>query len=430
MSDVLNGYNVFIRRLREAHRTVESLCLVSKTFHALATELRYQYLFLQDTYNWSLLADGLEESRRADVGNGGHGTGWYVKRMEISTQCWTKELGVAAARIIRCCPNLRVLTVGVAEETGEVPMEIIQAVFESCPRALRSLDWTCDLGPDQTTEMFCLISKASNLQSLFMCVQQDFNAEHIERVKAAGPASLPQMHTLELVSPDFDPSPVLSIMASWDLPSLRQVVLCGQEALDDAHEFFSVHGPKLTTLEFDYAGEPEDSLPSTSPSGLPESGPQMLFARCPNLKELVLQVHWAATQARFGHPEIERIGLRGLHLFSLQAARLRVGGLALRPEHDAEQRAILRALKSAFPILIERSRFPKIKAVRLLDFDQSRFRSIPWRVSGVTFWAFWVRRFERLGVRLEDHEGQLVKVVFRELNVLLPEDEQPSIRCS
>ncbi|OCB88489.1 hypothetical protein A7U60_g4397 [Sanghuangporus baumii] len=424
-SEISNGYAYFLRQLKENHRTKQALCLVSKTWRALAFDLIFEYLFLQEAYDWSKLAEALEESKLKQRGRGGHGMGWYCKRIEIYTHSWTQELGVAAARVVRCCPNLRVLAVGALEETGGVPVELIQAVFESCPGAIRSLDWTCDIGADQTTEMFCLISKAAKLQSLFLCVQQDLDASHAEKIDAIGSLTLPELHTIELVSPEFDPSDVLLVMAAWKLPGLRQLVLCGQTDLSFAHCFFEAHGPSLSTLEFDYAGEsdPEPAFQSV----LPQRGPEMLFAHCPNLTELILQAHWASSQALPGHPKIERIGLRGLHLHAGSQTRNRGGGLALRPEHDAEQRAILQALRAAFPILVDRARFPSIKSVRLLDFDQSRFRSIPWRASRVAHWAFWVKRFERLGIRLEDHAGDLIEVIFREVNVLLPEDEEPYV---
>ncbi|KAL5480397.1 hypothetical protein ACEPAI_1667 [Sanghuangporus weigelae] len=424
-SEISNGYSYFLRQLKENHRTKQALCLVSKTWRALAFDLILEYLFLQEAYDWSKLADALEESKLSHGGRGGLGMGWYCKRIEIYTHHWTQELGVAAARVVRCCPNLRVLAVGALEETGGVPVELIQAVFESCPGAIRSLDWTCDIGADQTTEMFCLISKATKLQSLFLCVQQDLDASHAEKIDGVGPVTLPELHTIELVSPEFDPSDVLLVMATWKLPSLRHLVLCGQTDLSFAHCFFEAHGPSLSILEFDYAGESD--LEPAFQSVLPQRGPEMLFTHCPNLTELILQAHWAASQALPGHPKIERIGLRGLHLHAGSQTRNRGGGLALRPEHDAEQRAILQALRAAFPILVDRARFPSIKAVRLLDFDQSRFRSIPWRASRVAHWAFWVKRFERLGIRLEDHAGDLIEVIFREVNVLLPEDEEPYV---
>lgn len=421
-SELSNGYHAFLKQLKENHRTKTALCLVSKTWRYLAIHLMFEYLFLQKACDWLDLAKALEQSKEKDGSRGKNGVGWHVKRIEINTRCWTQELGIAAARVIRCCPNLRVLTVGALEETGGIPVELIHAIFESCPNTIRSLDWACDIGADQMTEMFCLLPRAENLQSLFLCVQQDLDASHANRLDAIGPISLPELHTIEIVSPDFDPSDVLLVMAKWVLPKLRQLVLCGQTELSFAHYFLEKHGARLTTLEFDYAGESD--LDPVSPDALPKHGPEMLLRHCPNLTELILQVHWAPTQAIPGHPKIERIGLRGLHFPNLGSqSRNRGGGLALRPEHDAEQRAVLQALKAAFPILVDRARFPSIKSVRLLDFDQSRFRSIPWRASGVAFWAFWVKRFERLGIRLEDHTGKLIEVIFREVNVLLPEDE-------
>ncbi|EJD00420.1 uncharacterized protein FOMMEDRAFT_148220 [Fomitiporia mediterranea MF3/22] len=436
VSDITNGYGVFLKELKASHRTKETLCLVSRSWRKLARELIFEYLFLQDSYDWAMLAEALEESRQADAARRGHGAGWYVRRIEINTQCWTQEKGVAAARVIRCCPNLRVLTVGAFEEIGSVPMELITAIFESCPHAIRSLDWTCDIGPEQMIEMFCRMPITANLQSLFMCVQQDITLGQLSKLKAAGPISLPHLHTIELVSPDFDPSVILTLMADFDLPSLRQIVLCGQDDLADAHLFFTAHGPKLTTLEFDFAGEPNVESPTTIPpptyptsDNLPERGPEMLLTRCPNLKELVLQVHWASEQALPGHPQIERIGIRGLYFIGETRPRTTEAALVLRSECDAEQRHIVNSLRTAFPVLVNRKLYPKVKAVRLLDFDQSRFRSVPWRTSRVAFWAFWIRRFERLGIRLEDHAGELIELVFREVNVLLPEDEDPSICC-
>ncbi|THH01192.1 hypothetical protein EW145_g6960, partial [Phellinidium pouzarii] len=291
-SDIVDGYNVFLKQLSVNHRTKQTLCLVSKRWRAIAQELIFEYLFLQDTYDWTKLADGLEESKRIDVEHGGHGAGWYVKRLEVSTMSWNEALGSAAARVIRCCPNLRVVTVGAFEEYGGVPAELVRAVFETCPRNLRSLDWTCDLGPAQTALMLSLLPRAEQLHALFLCVQHDISNSIIKRLEGLKQKRLPHMHTLEVLSPDNDPSVVLTLMASWELPALRQLVLCGQTDLDDARTFFAAHGPKLQTLEFDYAGEPEEPVGSDPP----DRGPGMLFARCPNLKEVVLHAHWAATQ--------------------------------------------------------------------------------------------------------------------------------------
>jgi hypothetical protein len=176
-SDVSAGYNAFLRNLSRNHRIKQTICLVSRTWHTIAQELIFEYLFLQDGFDWTTLADGLEMSRKTDELYMGRGAGWYVRRLEICTYAWTETLAAAAARVIRCCPNLRVITVGATEGYGttddlaETPIEIVRAVFDTCPRALRALDWTCDLGPAVTHAMFALLPRIRELRSFFMCVQ-------------------------------------------------------------------------------------------------------------------------------------------------------------------------------------------------------------------------------------------------------------------
>lgn len=401
----------------------QALCCVCKGFQAIAQELIYEYLFLQDNHDWDSLAGGVEHSYELSkkLNPPAHGAGWYVRRMELSTRSWTQERGLAAARVLKCCPNVRVATFGSLESEGTMvgmPAELIRALFQSCARTLRSLDWTCDLGGVQTGLMLAFLHRCRELQSFFMCLHTD-HAAIIRKVPQLVPYTcLPALHTFELISSDVDPSALLRLLGGWDLPSIRQVVLSGQLTLSDAWTFFAAHGKKLRTLEFDYAGEAlppvnanGEAIMDLGDDGLPLRGPAMLFARCPNLDELVLHMHWVAAQATPGHPRVSRIGVRGLVLLSVRAAA------------RAPQRGVVQHLGAAFRALLQEGRFPKLKVVRLLDFDQASFQSLRWRTSSVTFWAFWVKRFEVRNIRLEDHAGELVRIVFSEMNVLLPEDE-------
>lgn len=74
-------------------------------------------------------------------------------------------------------------------------------------------------------------------------------------------------------------------------------------------------------------------------------------------------------------------------------------------------------------MILSAGTFPALQLVWLLDFEQERFSTRKWSPADIVLWAFWVRRFERLGVRLEDHNGQLIRTEFSEINVLLPGDE-------
>lgn len=444
-------------------------------------------MFLHAGFSWSTLADGLENSdpnsnssalasgAGAGAGAGGRrGAGWYVKRVEITAGMWTEELANDAARVVRACPNLKVVSVGSADE-APVPHVLVQAVLETCPQALRGLDWTCGLDAESLKWILDGIGHMSELRTLFLCVEEDVFPAEFPQVKVA----LPKLHTLELVSADFDPSDVLVTMAGWDLPALRQVTLTGQGDLRVPGPFFWVHGHKLKTLEFDYAG-----MLQVPPEGVafePSTGPEVLLLNCDSLSELVLSLHWAQLQASPGHASVEYIGLRGLHLLSHKQAHAQsrnpvTGSMILRPDQDFEQKAAIAALERLFPLLLTSTStplpsclggcnsttaspppsitqtetygeqqkkqqqqplrictcrstprltlFPRLHAIRLLDFDQARFHEIPWRAKRVAFWRIWIKRFEERGVRLEDHQGGLVRVDFKDVRVYLPEDER------
>lgn len=388
-SDITDGYIAFLKRLSVNHKTKQTLCLVSKRWRAIVYELIFEYLFLQDSFDWDKLASGLEASESDGEARGGHGAGWYVRRLEILTLAWTPERGAAAARVIRCCPNLRILTVGAIEEACGIPPEILDAVFEACPRGLRSLDWTCDIGAGQTERMLRLLPRAKGLRSLFMCVQRPLDPK--EDLEVLKNVELQQLHTVELVSADHDPSDMLDLMSHWSLPGLRQVVLCGQTGLREGTEFFTAHGPRIHTLEFDQIGTKCGEV----------------LTLCPELRELVVNMAYAHSQVDRGHPKVQRVGLRGLNVVE---------------RGFQEQTFVINALKQTFPLFLDRKRFPAVKLVRLLDFDGSKFKSIKWRATDIAFWAFWTKRFERMAVRLEDHEGKLITIKFSEVNILLPED--------
>jgi len=397
-SEITDGYGAFLRRLSQNHRVKQTLCLVSRCWHAIAQELIFEYLFLQDGFDWTALADGLEMSSKTDDLYKGRGAGWYVRRLEICTYTWTPALASAAARVIRCCPKLRVLTIGATEGPGTepdlegVPLEVISAVFDTCPRALRALDWTCDLGTPATHDMFVELPKMKRLQSFFMCVQLPYvhpvTYAELRRIRAV---ELEELHTLEIASPDSDPSGVLGVMAYWDLPLLKQVTLCGQRRLQSAIPFFVAHGPRLNTFEFDRIGDDAERI----------------LGLCSNITELVTHIRFADEQILGGHKTVKRLGLRGLNMDQC---------------NYSDRCNVIEALKAIFPVVLNKTSFPRIEVVRLLDYQQTGFAEQKWRAADVAFWAFWVKKFKRDGVRIEDHDGKVLAVKFSEATVMLPEE--------
>lgn len=328
----------------------------------------------------------------------GRGAGWYVRRLEIYTYSWTPALVSAAARIVRCCPNLRVLTIGATEgpstaaDKEGVPIEVIDALFNTCPHSLRALDWTVDLGSSTTREMFMQLPKMKLLQSFFMYQQLPLGLpltyNELCRIRAV---ELPCLHTLEIASDDDDPSEVLGVMAYWVLPSLKKVALCGQRRLQNADSFFIAHGPRLRIFEFDRIGD----------------NAHRVLELCSKLTELVTHIRYAEEQILGGHPNVRCLGLRGMYRVQ---------------DSYATRCDAIQALKAVFPSLSDGKRYPCIKFMRLLDYEQSQFTEQKWRASDVVFLAYWVKKFDREGPRLEDHEGEVFKVKFSQATVLLPEE--------
>ncbi len=80
------------------------------------------------------------------------------------------------------------------------------------------------------------------------------------------------------------------------------------------------------------------------------------------------------------------------------------------------------ALKAIFAVVLDKKSYPRIEVVRLLDLSTDTFRGAKWRAIDVVFWAFWVKKFKRNGVRIEDHEGEALAIKFSEATVILPEE--------
>ncbi|TDL24364.1 hypothetical protein BD410DRAFT_118962 [Rickenella mellea] len=398
-SEISDGYNAFLKRLSKNHRTKQAICLVSRKFRAIAQELIFEYLFLQDGFDWNKLAEGLETSRDIDEAQGGRGAGWYVKRLEICTANWLckEAMGAAAARVIRCCPNLRRLMIGGSDEAG-IPAELVHAVFETCPQALRCLQWATDLGP-QTRLMLSLLPVVRNLEFLFLYATELYipssDPNHPEYN-----AEFPNLHTLEIVATDLDVSGLLNVMATWKIPRLQHVIITGarQTGSDDPLPFFLAHGACISILEFDYLTDFHGNACDQA------------LALCTSLQDLILHVHFAPVQARAGHPKVKRIGIRGLNFLDCSHSSVRTA---------------LDSLKYTLTLVL--SRFPSLEAVRLLDFEQERFKLRMWRSDDVVQWAFWVQRFKRREIRLEDHRGDVIDFAISDINIVLPED--PPQRC-
>jgi len=57
-----------------------------------------------------------------------------------------------------------------------------------------------------------------------------------------------------------------------------------------------------------------------------------------------------------------------------------------------------------------KQKMPSLRVVRLVDFDPDSWQSMYREASEVAKWQRWQVRWEFLGVRFEDHKGELMRI--------------------
>lgn len=111
---------------------------------------------------------------------------------------------------------------------------------------------------------------------------------------------------------------------------------------------------------------------------------------CPNLVDIVIDIRYAILSRLEGHPNIQRIGMRG---FPVQAST-----------HFRE--VTLACFETILPLFLDRRRFPRVHTVRLLDYDHRRYTEHGLSMREAMRWTHWVECFKRDGTKFEDHDGK------------------------
>ncbi len=207
-----------------------------------------------------------------------------------------------------------------------------------------------------------------HLHDLSLCLSDNYTSSGAAPITVV---ALVFLNTLEICL--SNPSDMLASVQHWHLPSLRCISLCGQDVkqVTDSTKiipFFEVHGPRLTILEFDCIARLGT-----------------IYKHCHNLSEVVTQTGFAVShlgilELVYGHPNLTCFGLRGFL--------------------DAEANVFARFeatlfFHHAFPILLDKQRYPKLQTVRLLDYNHDRFFEHEWFVSQYKIWSYWSDWFKR-----------------------------------
>lgn len=349
---------------------------VSNAWALLAIPLTMEYLSLQSDKEWETLPFKYAMSKFDSRYPYKLGAGAYVRRLDLDTFQWSKGRNTSAINMLKCCPKLEKLLVGSkSPNASPLPARVVKAVFEVPLAALHTLHFQSPLYTRSVRDVLERLPLTTSLRSLSLCFDHDSS-----RPLPVQTAELPHLESLDLVA--SNPAPVLLALARWSLPSLGHLSVSNSyhfANFDGARilPFFEAHGFKLTFLSLESVTITQD-----------------IFDACPNLSDLALSVRVALASRFARHPNLRRIGFRGFR--------------------DLEGNSVLAILISVvfdeyFPMLMDRTMFPLLRNIRLLDYKQDRFDEPAWLMSDIVRWSYWAEQSKLGGARLEDHNGDLVQ---------------------
>ena len=377
--------------------TYRCIALVCRSWHRFSTPFFWHHLVLHSPTAVSGAANALTASRSLSMAHQdaqgqqsphpSGGVGWFVRRIDLDirlqpTMVLNEQLLRGLATILSLCPNLEIFSdhahPGPAFDDQYViylPDALLSFLFHP-QNTLRRVDWSANnLVP------FCTyLHAAPHIEVLNL---HCFVQTPITWLPLNSPldVSLPNLRTLVL---NEDPAWAhCRIVSTWYLPRLQTVRL--EVASDHSSEtFLRVHGHKITTLSLHTPAKIILTYPTAQ-----------CCALTLNVECLFFQLHHPPFTLNAPLVSLKMIGIQGL---------LNFRG---RSFDDGEEEQLHRHLTA---MVRSRGRMPSLKIIRLVDFDPESWNSQDRTAREVARWQRWQLRWEMLGVRWEDRDGQLMKV--------------------
>lgn len=326
--------------------------------------------------------------------------GWWTKAIYVhSKQQYMMDDVVALdmeyslTSLIRHCPNLQIFNAD--HPLASAHRSVFGTLRFYCARSLTSVYWRVPC--DAQARIIAAIASMRNLASMniHLTGPQYESDRTISGYGCLVNVALPHLHSLVLRGTIQDFSEELP---SWDLPSLRTLVLdfsAVQHDLPDVLDVLSTHGPQLTTLDINSA------IALDVPS---------VLAHCTELRTFCFNLDWRldGVLTRTPHAHIERVGMYGLrYAFGAGAAG------ALANIHFIEA-TVLRNRNDLTFAALNRQNFPRLRRVRVLDpeilrgLNRSNGPARGGPAHCYERWERWWDMCTRMRVRLEDCTGELL----------------------
>jgi hypothetical protein len=376
----------------ECYNTKKSVALVSKFWRDLTTDFFYEDILLLKYGDLELFARSLQKSELHDP-TFSRAHGFHVKavllQFRLSDFMLQKSMETHIMTICRLCDNLKVLSIPSFHFGMEDTMS---------PRLAQTLSNCCSsllfLGMGEwyaSIEFFKNIECFRNIQTLYISPRG--GGEEAPDLQAAIPnLSFPNLHTLLLGTfHGLEGDEFSNWVTSWHLPNLINLSVEPDFREDlAASSFFIIHGPKLLSI----------MVGRLSTKG--ESPIKAILPKCPFLQRLQI--------------------LNSLNLFETPFRGLPLDRnseitFLLNPQNSHSQAPSLYVNQSLMRVLnvdshvLEMMGNPAIESVKLSSFRNSDFLDMKWKKRQTVFrWRKWLDDWGREGVRLEDANGDVLRI--------------------
>jgi hypothetical protein len=395
--DEIHDLTASLQDLAKSRRaTHKCVALVDRTWHSLSAEFFWTYLVLDSRSKVIGAATALYASaHNQNVPNpnrfplyprGTGGLGWFIHRIDMEFDlCATGTIDEDPLRalvyILKSSPNLQVYSDISDSETPRpyrLPPLLTDAIMPLLlppKNSIRRIDW-------HSNNLLSFCCHLHNAQSLQLVNLRYFD----DRLKNPPSDRALYVHLPKLHSITFREHGSLgqaAIASTWDLPSLRMLTV---ETAQDfgSHPFLLKHGPSIRHLSL-----------HTPTIGGPFPPIAAYCSFTPQLETLHFQLHQPTFALGGTLPTLKMVGIHGL---------LQWGD---RDFDDGEPEMLHNHLTA---MVRSKQKMPSLHSVRLVDFDPESWQSMYREASEVARWQRWQIRWESLGVRFEDHKGELMRI--------------------
>lgn len=366
-----------------------TLSLVSKQWYCVAQHLLFNVLSIGDSDNWTRLADRLESPIYSAIGLQSAPSGAFITRIHLVTTDFTDAFQEDALQIIASCVCLRTLHISGHDSTGLGTLLTGESVFvdgfldavSPCCNTLLFL--SLSLNMDKTAARLVLnsVSHLTELRCLSLYTSVAVGDTQLRQDVRS--TTMRHLHSLIVDCSQGGDFPFLRLFCHWRTPALKVLVLSGPGALIGLEQFWRPrisHGKLRSIAVTDVMVE------------FPAISDDFIFRPHSTMESIM--VPWYNVRFEGVFTGVSYVALCGY----LSAGTLPIAAFTTRVRD-------MIALERAMDSLLNRSKFPDVKKIQLLDVSIEEIANSYWRWEDYIFWKGWIRCLELRDVAFVDRIG-------------------------